>query len=477
MQKYSALLVALSVFSLLHADGVLDTTFGAGLGYITMPVGFFASGIAIQPDTKILVTGSSTTNTFQIVRYNNDGSFDLNFNTISGTISSCCMGGIGQTGPVGVPFSVCLQSDGSSIVVGQDVSGSNFQLAKYTSSGFLDTTYGTNGVVVGPTGYAIDGSIQIDGRVVAVGTDISGHLLVVRYNANGSIASTFNVGAFGFAESIQVQYDGKIVIAGTNNAGNMQIIRYTSTGLVDTSFGTNGVVTGPAGVATALLIQPNGFYVITGYGLGLNPHMLAARYTHTGALDVTFGVGGIVTGPVNFLATCSALQSDGKIVIGGEGSSNIKLTRYTSTGMLDATFGVAGVVTGTIGDVFGLALQSNGYIVTVGLDPTATYFQVARYTGNSPMVASVFTSANVQQTGAVTITGATQNPSQVYLYVDSELVYSTFTDTVANSWTAPLTTILTFPGLYTMRAISFYKDANLLTATMDELRVYGNKII
>jgi uncharacterized delta-60 repeat protein len=331
--------------------------------------------------------------------------------------------------------------------------------------------------VVGPVGYAIDASIQPDGRIVAVGTDISGHLLVVRYSANGSIANTFNVGAFGFAESIQVEYNGKIVIAGTNNAGHMQIIRYTNSGLVDTSFGVNGVVTGPAGVATGLLIQPNGLYVITGYGLGLNPNMLAARYSHIGVLDVTFGTGGIVTGPANFLATCSVLQSDGKIVIGGEGSSGIKLTRYTSGGILDGTFGVAGVVTGTIGDVFGLALQSNGYMVTAGLDPIATDFQVARYTGNSPMVANGFTSANVQQTGAVTITGITQNPSQVYLYIDSELVYSTVTDSVANIWTAPLTTILTYPGLYTMRAISFYKDANLLTATMDELRVYGNKII
>lgn len=477
MQKYSVLSVVFSLFSLLHADGVLDTTFGAGLGYVSLPKGFYARGIAIQPDGKIVVGGSSSTNTFQIVRYNTDGSFDLTFNTISGTTSSCCMGGIGQTGPVGVPFSVCLQPDGSSILVGQDVSGSNFQLAKYTSSGLLDTTYGMNGVVVGPAGYAIDASIQPDGRIVTVGTDISGHLLVVRYNANGSVASTFNVGAFGFAEAIQIQYDGKIVIAGTNNAGNMQVVRYTSTGLIDNTFGTNGVVTGPVGVGTSLLIQPNGDYVVVGYGLGVNPPMLAARYTHTGALDVTFGVGGIVTGPVNFLATCATLQSDGKIVIGGEGSSGIKLTRYTTAGVLDVTFGAGGVVTGTIGDVFGLALQSNGYMVTAGLDPIATDFQVARYTGNSPMTAAAFISKNVQQTGAVTITGATQNPSQVYLYIDSELVYSTYTDTLANTWTIPLTTILTYPGLYTMRAISFYKDANLLTAIMDELRVYGNKII
>lgn len=468
MQKYLSLILFCSIFSLSYADGTLDPSFGAGLGYVTLPEGFYASAVALQPDGKIVAVGTSTSNTFQIVRYNNDGTPDVTFNT-----TPCCVGGIGQTGPVGVPFSVCVLPDGSYILAGQDKLGSSFQLAKYTQAGLLDTTFGTGGVVVGPIGYAIDASIQIDGKIVVVGTDDSGHLLVVRYNHNGSISSSFNVGALGFAEALQIHYDGKIVIAGTNNAGNMQMIRYASTGAVDTSFGTGGVVTGPSGVATALLVQPNGAYILAGYTYGVSPHMIAARYTHAGVLDGTFGVGGIVTGPTNFFTSAAVLQSNGKIVIGGDGPSGIKLTRYTSSGTLDTTFGVGGVVTGTIGTVFGLALQANGYIVTVGMDPISSGFEIARYTGSSPMVTTALTSSSVQQTGAVIVTGAAQNPSQVYLYLDSSLVYSTFTDTIASTWTAPLPTIITHPGLYTLRAVAFYKDANLSTAAMDELRVYG----
>jgi uncharacterized delta-60 repeat protein len=99
-----------------------------------------------------------------------------------------------------------------------------------------------------------------------------------------------------------------------------------------------------------------------------------------GSLDPTFGTGGIVTTPntntgcpVN--VNCSiAIQSDGKIVVAGASSSvdtgGLALARFNTNGSVDTTFGSNGIVTYTnssgVGGAFGLALQSDGKIVTAG---------------------------------------------------------------------------------------------------------------
>lgn len=460
-----------------YADGTLDPEFGGGDGYITMPAGFYACGIAVQYDTNIIVAGSNVSNNFQVMRYLNDGTLDSTFNTNN----SDNIGGIGTQGPAGIPFSVIAQPDGSIIVVGQDATGSNFQIAKYTYYGFLDTTFGTNGVTVGPKGFAIDSTLAINtanvsnifnGNIVVAGNNDAGNGLIAQYNSSGVFSNTFAINSYGFGENVMVQSDSKVVMAGTNANGEMQITRYYGDGSVDRAFATNGIATGPSGVAAALLIQPDGKYVIAGYNLEATPQMLLARFTAEGTLDASFGTGGFVTGPANFFANSLALQADGKIIIGGDGSSTIKLTRYTATGILDTSFGSGGLVTGTIGNVFGIALQQNGYILTVGMDPIASNFQVARYTNSVPLTPPIFTSPLTNAVGQFTIEGVAQNPSQVYLYIDGSQVDSVYTDAGgANTWAVPTT--LSHAGLYTLRAVALYKNGNSSSAVMDELRMYG----
>src|SRR5438270_545164 len=108
-----------------------------------------------------------------------------------------------------------------------------------------------------------------------------------------------------------------------------------------------------------------------------------------GALDTTFGSGGLVTGPsaqaTNPRTALPAspvsavvVQPDGKIITGGylntatkSGSiSDFALVRYNANGSLDTTFGKNGVVQTLVGVnnsyINGIALQSNGDIVAVG---------------------------------------------------------------------------------------------------------------
>ena len=89
-----------------------------------------------------------------------------------------------------------------------------------------------------------------------------------------------------------------------------------------------------------------------------------------GKLDPTFGVGGVFTNSVGVLGTVAAVQSNGKIVVGGQISPEAAVVRLNANGTLDSTFGTGGTVSISFpGDdfggaqVIGLAIQSDGKIV------------------------------------------------------------------------------------------------------------------
>ena len=97
-----------------------------------------------------------------------------------------------------------------------------------------------------------------------------------------------------------------------------------------------------------------------------------------GALDPSFGNGGLVSGPnvgqpPNTGAFAVVVQTDGKIVAGGGGGNQPGrqvLERFNANGTLDRTFGSGGVVQTAVGagnsNILALALQSDGKIVAVG---------------------------------------------------------------------------------------------------------------
>src|SRR5262249_45692842 len=149
-------------------------------------------------------------------------------------------------------------------------------------------------------------------------------------------------------------------------------------GTLDTTFGSNGMVTtalsnSVAGNMSAAL-QTDGKIVVGGEILvnaGLNVwNFLVLRYNINGTLDTTFGTGGEVTtslGPLTHDgAYALVIQSDGKIVAGGEaevnGQFDFGLARYNANGSFDSTFGAGGIVTtawptGYTSEVRGLVVQ------------------------------------------------------------------------------------------------------------------------
>src|ERR1044072_8760565 len=158
---------------------------------------------------------------------------------------------------------------------------------------------------------------------------------LTRMNEDGSIDGTFSgggnpvpsgvfttfSGGSGMVRGIAIQNDGKVIAVGTGpgNGGDVVLVRYNSDGSLDSSFGTAGIVfttvTGAADSAEKAALQPDGKIVVVGYG---GSDQFAARYLPDGTLDKSFGTGGIF---LTSLARGSsiALQSDGKIVSGGSG--------------------------------------------------------------------------------------------------------------------------------------------------------------
>ncbi len=161
-------------------------------------------------------------------------------------------------------------------------------------------------------------------------------------------------------------------------------------GTLDPTFGTNGVVVTDLGSVSDfgvnIALQADGKIIMAGSGSA----PIIARYNLDGTLDTTFGTGGKLT---TIFGGVVALQSNGKLILGGGLNGGIELARYSSNGVLDTTFGINGVASVwennnsnfrlSLGD---LAIQPDGKIVVVGSEEAIggnhVYCLIARVTGN-----------------------------------------------------------------------------------------------
>jgi uncharacterized delta-60 repeat protein len=153
------------------------------------------------------------------------------------------------------------------------------------------------------------------------------------------------------------------------------------------------------------------------------------RYNNTdGALDATFGVGGIVQtdiGSGNNFANSILLQPDGNIVVAGHANvnfsldtSDVALLRYSAAGALETTFGETGqngkVVTslGGFDNAFSVALQADLKIVVSGNTSSALSFTsvaVLRYNPDGKIDSTFGTGGLVATSGTGPSTIASGN--------------------------------------------------------------------
>ncbi len=342
-------------------DGVLDSSFGDD-GKVITEIGLSAtiSEIVVQPDGKIVAVGRSTSKTdlissITLIRYNSDGGLDLNFGN-NGIVKF-------QTSNGSIANSVSLQLDGKIIVAGSifDSPRQSFTLVRYNSDGSLDSSFGWNGKVETYLGFGSvashaiinDTIIQPDGKILVAGCFSDGTYdqpALVRYDQNGLIDSTFGIN--GIVRSyfrqainrISIQPDGKILALGTDI-----LVRYHPDGRIDQSFDNDGKLS--AAGATSILIQPDQKIIVAGRSENQSLDFKLVRYQSNGEIDKTFYDNGVSV--TNFpdssdWATAASLLNDGMILVSGWSRlyenqaptiACFSVARFNSNGSLDGSFG------------------------------------------------------------------------------------------------------------------------------------------
>jgi uncharacterized delta-60 repeat protein len=301
-----------------------------------------------------------------------------------------------------------------------------FSFNTNAQDGDIDLTFdpgtGTN-IGIWTTVIQSDGKIIIGGQFISYNGTSRNH--IARLNDEGTLDATFDPGTgveginFTSVYTIALQNNGKIFIGGTFNSYNgtlrNNIALLNADGTLDNSFnpgsGTNNAVSTSA-------IQVDGKIIISGHFTSFNgtPRNHIARLNTDGSLDATFYSG---TGANNQVIT-TAIQSDGKIIIGGDftsfdGTPRNYIARLNANGTLDATFNPG---TGANDYVMTTALQSDGNIITGGyftsFDGTQRNY-IARLNTDGTLDASFnpgsganswVTRATIQSDGKIIICGA-----------------------------------------------------------------------
>jgi uncharacterized delta-60 repeat protein len=150
----------------------------------------------------------------------------------------------------------------------------------------------------------------------------------------GIVRTDFGLGAFTEATDLALQSDGKLLVVGRVDF-TFALARFEANGDLDLNFGSAGLVTTSfstgdgSSSARAAAIQPDGKIVVVGYANdGTHDDFVVTRYAPDGALDPSFGSDGKAT--VDFWgmsdgAECVAIQTDGKILVGGSASPWVTL--------------------------------------------------------------------------------------------------------------------------------------------------------
>ena len=240
--------------------------------------------------------------------------------------------------------------------------------------GARDATFGNGGLVLSDFGLGSDDSayaittvagknILVAGETDALGSD---DFALAEYKWSGKPNTKFAGGGVAINDlngasddtpyGIAVQKDGRIDVAGESDAGDRDfaVAQYTSNGALDPSFGAGGVSLTDIGLgsddsAYGVTVQKDGKVVAVGRTNANGGYDIAlVRYQKNGVLDPTFGLGGIVITDLGGFeeGRAVAIEADGKIVVAGYtntlGSYDFVVLQYNQNGTLDTNFGIGG---------------------------------------------------------------------------------------------------------------------------------------
>ena len=352
------------------ASGMIDDSFGThGLAIVPITTGWSintVTGVGVQPDGRIVLgaraypTADPNTSSFAVVRLTTGGVLDTDFD-----------GGVAGNGilllavgpPTGSDVERQLTVDETGRIL---VSGSTYYsglsqvratMARLNPDGTFDTSFSGDGKfdllmpttdsdlkafadMPGANGYALGG------RTIPNVAPTTGQPTIVRISEAGDLVTGFGSSLsdtpgrsttywqgepnkLGEITALAGLADGSIIAGGYQNPGRAALAKYTTAGALDGSFGTGGVtllqVGGGASSLNDLVLQPDGKILAAMYGASQG---FVARFTAAGVLDPTFGQSGLVTTDPTGSIDALTLQADGKVVaIAPRGNLDTTLVR------------------------------------------------------------------------------------------------------------------------------------------------------
>jgi uncharacterized delta-60 repeat protein len=376
----------------LNADGTTDSAFCVNASDGVIPKFSSATlAIVVQSDGKILVGGAFSgypggTNRNYLIRLNADG-------TVDGAFCANASDGGKFTGEVS---HIIIKSTGDIVVGGLFTNwNGNTRISRWValnSDGTLNTAAHFDSkfnLAIYSTKIQSDGKILVGGNFTNYG-GTTGRNRLIRLNADGTVDGAFCANASdggkftGAVRTIAIQSDGKILVGGqfTNYPGatsRNHLMRLNADGTVDDAFCANTVdldqVNSPV---YAIATQSDGKILLGGsfdFYSGVPGREYFARLNADGTVDNAFCInasdGAKFTGAVRTIA----IQSDGKILVGGNfagypgGTNRNHLIRLNADGTVDNAFCINasdGITPRFSAQVFAIAIQSDGKILVGG---------------------------------------------------------------------------------------------------------------
>lgn len=255
------------------------------------------------------------------------------------------------------------------------------------------------------------------------------------FGNNGTVQTDID-GDSDYAISIAQQADEKLLVAGRFTIQGQafpSIARYNVNGALDTSFGNGGVaIFGASGYEDDyydIVLSQNDGKIIAGGPFNLNSNYQYAvnRFLPDGSIDTSFGNNGeIIIFPQNiYKGDVTLLDDDSFLAVGklyDSGISKVALKKYTSNGMLDTSFGNNGIVITEVGN------ESNSAIkVALDRDDTIVVLANSQDNGMSSQVLLRYLPNGVLDTafgnnGMVTIVNDPDfSSSNIALYNDGKI--------------------------------------------------------
>lgn len=344
-----------------NTDGSFDSSFD-GNGSAQSQWCEYATGMFLHTDGKIVAVGREYADTNWgtcTQRFNADGSVDSTFNP------NIPNGKITQN--FASVESIAGLPNGKIMVAGWDTNQTDFAtLIRLNADGSLDTTFADEGVyqyhpssdstrfydlkILNNGSFYVAGDGGIISGAILIKFDSSGNLDTT-FSSDGIVTAGINASRF---YSIAVQSDGKIFGCGSSGSGastrNGKVVRYSTNGTFEISVFNSLNAIGGGGSEILDCAFQSAHLVVAGYsGNGANERLAISRHALT-TLDIDtvfFGSGGYVirdmSPTLNDRATDLVVQSDDKIVVSstglnGGGDRDFAVLRYEANGNIDQNF-------------------------------------------------------------------------------------------------------------------------------------------